>query len=98
MMEVSQAAADIIPRIKELEKLSGEDLENEMKLLKTALLENPDAVQLMYPEDVGLLVSALRRVTGQSISEAMTEKKAGTKKTKAKALTADEMAAAFDEL
>ncbi len=97
-MEVSQAASDIIPRIKELERLSGEDLENEMNLLKGALLCNPDATALMLPPDIGMMVIALRRMTGQSIAEATAEKKTGTKKTKSKQLTAEEMAAAFDEL
>jgi hypothetical protein len=97
-MEISQAAADVIPRIKELETLSGEDLETAMLQLKGALLQNPDAVALMLPEDIGMMVVALRRMTGQSIAEATAEKKTGTKKSKAKMLTAEEMAAAFDEL
>lgn len=96
-MEVSQAAADIIPRIRELENLAGESLEQEMTLLKGALLSNPDAVALMLPTDIGLMVTALRRVTGQSIAEATAEKKTGGKK-KSKALTAQEMSDAFDEL
>lgn len=96
-MEVNQAAADIIPRIRELDKLAGESLEDEMKLLKGALLTNPGAVELMLPEDIGMMVTALRKVTGQSIAEATAEKKPGAKK-KSKVLTAEEMAAAFDEL
>ncbi len=94
----SQAGADIIRRIRELETLSGEDLSGEMTSLKDALHFNPDAVALMLPEDLGLLVAALRKVTNTSISEATKEKKEGTPKAKKKALTADEMAAAFDEL
>lgn len=96
-MEISQAATDILPRIKELQNLSGEDLESEMQILKKAILENPSAAMLMLPEDIGCMVVALRRMTGQSIAEATAEKKTGTKKAK-KALTAEEMAAAFDEL
>lgn len=98
-MEVSQAAADIIPRIRELETLAGEALETEMQQLKGALLCNPDAVALMLPSDIGLMVIALRKVTGQSISDATKEKKeGGTGKKKSKILTAAEMADAFDEL
>ena len=96
-MEISQAAADIIPRIKELEKLTGESLEDEMKSLKQALLQNPDAAALMFPEDVGMLVIALRRITGESIAEATKEKKEGTSKKK-KMMTAEELAAAMDDL
>lgn len=97
-MEVSQAAADIIPRIRELETLSGEALEKEMQLLKGALLENPSAADLMLPEDIGMMVTALRKVTGQSIADATKEKAAGGTRKKSKALSAEEMAAAFDEL
>lgn len=94
---VSQAAADIIPRIRELETLSGEDLAGEMTLLKGALLANPDAVALMLPEDIGLMVAALRKITGQAITEASEKKPRGTG-AKKKALTAADMEAAFDEL
>lgn len=95
-MEVSQAAADLIPRIRELDTLAGEQLADEMLLLKKGLLENPDAVALMFPEDIGLMVIALRKITGQSIAEATKEKVKG--KPKSKALTQQEMADAFDEL
>lgn len=97
MREPTQAASDIIRRIRELESLSGEDLSNEMTLLKDALHCNPDAVALMLPEDMGSLVTALRKVTNTSISEATKEKASGTK-AKKKALTAEEMANAFEEL
>jgi hypothetical protein len=51
----------------------------------------------MLPEDIGAMVTALRRITGQSIAEATAEKKTGTKK-KSKVLTAEEMEEAFNDL
>lgn len=86
---------DLLSRIDELEKLSGEDLTNAMKELKAALMKNPAAVEVMLPEDIGCMVTALRRMTGQEIVAA-TEKKG--KKEKPKALSAEDLAAAFDEL
>ena len=91
-----KSTVDLVPRIKELADLSGEDLTDAMKELKKALMHNPDAVALMLPEDIGDMVTALRRMTGESIVAATTKKPAG--KAKAKVLTAEEMAAAFEEL
>lgn len=97
-IQPSQAASEIITKIRDLVNIPDEDLESEMKNLKKALLENPDAVALMLPEDIGATVAALRRVTGESIEKATKEKAAGTRSKKSKALTAEEMNAAFEEL
>ena len=92
-----QAYADILPRIDALTALSGEDLGKEMGILKKALIENPDACSIMLPQDIGKMVEALRRITGQALSEA-TAKPKGQKKQKQLILTTEAMEAAFDEL
>jgi hypothetical protein len=73
---------DIVPRIEQLNSLSDMDAENEMRLLKAALMANPAAVSLMMPEHVGTLVSTLRRITKEAIvasEKPKKEKKASTK-------------------
>lgn len=86
---------DLRPRIDQLQDMQGDNLSGAMKDLQKALLENPSAVSLLLPEDIGKMVEALRRMTGQAIAAAATPKK---KSDKPKALTAEEMASAFDEL
>lgn len=71
-----QLASEISQRISQLETLIGEDLKNEMDALKKAILENPSASALLKDEDVGMLVSSLRRIVGIAIaSQAAKEKK-----------------------
>lgn len=65
--EAAIVTADIVPRIRQLNSLSDMEAESEMKLLKAALMANPEAVALMLPEDVGELVVCLRRITKESI-------------------------------
>jgi hypothetical protein len=91
----SDSSIEILAKIRELKELSGEDLGNAMLDLKKALMANPDACAVMLPEDIGEMVSNLRRLTGQTIAEAVVKKE---KKPKAKALTKEEMEQAFDEL
>lgn len=74
--------ADIVPRIRQLNSLSDMQVEGEMALLKSALLANPQAVSLMLPEDVGLLVEALRRITKEAILADANAKALKTTKTK----------------
>lgn len=94
-----QAYADILPRIEQLNALSGEDLASEMKQLKACLMQNPDACALMLPQDIGELVSALTRLSGEDIAASMAPKAKGRKPKEEKiAMTAEELAAAFDEL
>jgi hypothetical protein len=89
-----QVMEDLRPRIDQLQDLQGDDLSEAMKELKKALMENPAATQLLLPEDIGKLVEALRRITGEAITSAATK----PKKEKAKPLSAEELAAAFEEL
>lgn len=82
LRDAELTTADIVPRIRQLASLSDADIEGEMSLLKAALMANPQAVSLMLPEDVGLLVVSLRRITKESIL-AEAEKKATKSKPKA---------------
>ena len=93
---IDQRYSDLVERIKQMETMYGEDLESQMRQLKKALMENPDACALMQPEDIGLMVANLRRITGQAIATAAAKPKRGA--AKPKALTEEEMRAAFDEL
>ena len=90
---------EISQRISQLETLMGDDLRNEMSALKQAILENPSACSLLLDQDIGKLVSSLRRITGQAIASAAakaTKPKAEPKAKPAK-LTAAELAAALDD-
>lgn len=84
--EAAIVTADIIPRIRQLNSLSDAQLEVEMKLLKAALMANPEAVALMLPEDIGEMVVALRKITREAVVAAEA-KAAGKRTTKPKAKT-----------
>ena len=93
-----QIYSEISLRIKQLEELSGDDLKNEMMNLKKALLENPQACMLLLPDEIGSMVSALRKVTGIAIATASAKtKKTGEKKSAAKKMTPEELAAALED-
>lgn len=98
--EARQAYADIKEKINLLNTMSGDDLKNAMSNLKKALMANPAAVSLMEDSDIGQMVIALRKVTGETIAEASAEKKPGRKaKTKEVDLSnPDIMAQVFEEL
>jgi len=78
-----QVAADISARIQALELMSGENLKGEMTALKKALLDNPAACLLLKDEDIGSLVSSLRRITGVALSAASAKKTTKAGKTTA---------------
>lgn len=84
----AQTASEISLRIASLENLLGDELKYEMQSLKKSLIENPSACLLLQPEDVGLLVSNLRKITGQAMASASKEK---ATKAKSKKLTAQEL-------
>ena len=93
-----QIYSEISQRIKQLEELSGDDLKNEMMNLKKALLENPQACMLLLPDEIGAMVSSLRKITGIAIATASAKtKKAGEKKPAAKKMTAAELALALED-
>lgn len=94
-----QAYADIKAKLALLSDMSDEHLKSAMTDLKKALLQNPQACYLMLPQDIGQMVIALRTMKNEAVVEATKEPKAKAAKAKAsKPLTADEIAAAFDEL
>lgn len=94
---LEQTAKEIQERILQLENLIGEDLKNEMAALKVAILENPSASALLLPQDIGMLVSALRKITGTAIASASAKKREPKEpKAIAKKMTAAEIAAALD--
>jgi len=97
--EVAQAYADIKVKIERLAEASDTDLKNAMKELKAALMKNPAAVSLMEDTDIGQMVIALRKITGEALVEAAKEKKAGRKpKEQIDLSDASKVAAIFDEL
>lgn len=97
-LAAQQAYSDLLPRIKALEAMGGEDLSKEMLLLKGALMQNPEACSLMLPQDMGMLVAALRRVTGEALATAAAKPKKGAPKAGKIALTMEQMQDAFNEL
>lgn len=99
-VETRQAYADIKEKIDMLNDMSDTNLEGAMKELKAALMKNPAAVSLMEDSDIGQMVIALRRYTGQAIVEAQKDKRNG-RKTKDKPVDLSDpaaIAAVFDEL
>ena len=94
-----QVYSEISQRIKTLEAMSGDSLKDEMVDLKKALLENPQACMLLLPEEIGSLVSSLRKITGIAIATASAKpaRKTGEKKAAAKKLTAQELADALND-
>lgn len=83
-----QVASEISLRISQLESLAGDNLKGEMQDLKKALMENPNACMLLKPEDIGLLVQNLVKITGIAIASSATKKKESTK---TKKLSAQEL-------
>lgn len=94
----AQAYTDIHSKIELLESLQDSDLKPAMSELKKALMQNPNAVALMLDTDIGKMVISLRRITQEAQIESATEKKTGTKKGKNTPLSAEALAAVFDEL
>lgn len=98
MESPEQIAAELSERIQKLESLFDVELSNEMDALKKAIMENTSASALLKDEDVGMLVSSLRRILGIAIASASAEKVKKPKAEKAKKLTAEELAAAVNSM
>lgn len=60
----------------------GENLRSAMDDLKKALKANPAACATLLPEEIGAMVSVLKKITGRDIEEAAAGKKKGQKQTK----------------
>ena len=93
----SQVAADISAKIEALNTLSGENLKGEMQALRRTLLANPAACLLLKDEDIGELVTSLRRMTGIALSAASASKaEKRAPKERVKKLTQEELQAALN--
>ena len=71
-----------------------------MSALKKSLMQNPAACELMLDEDLGKMVTALRRIVGEEIVAKKAEKSLG-KKPKANSLanmSVDDLLAAAADL
>lgn len=88
---------DIVPRIRNLINIPDVSLEGEMTALKKSLMDNPSAVELMLPSDIGAMVAALRRITGEHLLTAeMKKQNKKDKKLDIKKLSAEDIAALED--
>lgn len=88
-------------KIQDIQTLDGVALRSEMDELRKLLQVNPQACMYLLPEDLGLMVRQLRKITDNKVAQVLST----TRTTKAKAakeapakLTAEEMQAAFDDL
>ena len=94
-----EIASEISKRIAMLNEMSESNLREEMRELKAALLENPNACSLLLDTDVNKMVASLYKLTKQDIAEASAPKarKPREAKEKPKVLTAEELAAALED-
>lgn len=78
----------------------GEPLRGAMDDLKKALKANPAACATLLPEEIGAMVSVLKKITGRDIEEAASGKKKGQKKEKIDInnLTAEQQQEILDDL
>ena len=99
-IEESSTTAEIKERIERLTTLDGFDLKQAMDGLKALILANPSACSLLLPEDVGEMVTALRRMTGNAKAELMAAPKRGGRKAAApaKTLAPDDLDALLTDL
>ena len=90
----AEASLDLIKaRISELQNMNGLDLSLAMDGLKILILANPSACSQLLPEDVGDMVSALRRMTGNSKAAAQAAPTKGRKAKVTEMLDADDLSA-----
>lgn len=99
--EMPDSARILKRRISELQNIPECNLRKEMDDLRTMLKANPDACMYFLPEDTGLLVRALRKITDNKVAADMGTTRTAKKNaaaTTSKALTAEEMKAALEDL
>lgn len=81
--ETKAALDNIRQKIHDIQEMNNGELNGAMTTLREMLRANPDACSLMLPEDTGLMVRALRKMTGNtqalSLVNAKGSKKATTK-------------------
>lgn len=89
---------EIKPKIDLLSSCPDSDLGNAMSVLKAALMSNPAATELMLDTDIGELVKALRRRTGEAITAATVKEKKPKKQKEIDLSDPTVMASVLDEL
>lgn len=91
-------AINIKQKIANLQDFDGISLRYEMDELKKLLKASPDACMFLLPEELGLCVRALRKMTDNKVAVDMGATKAKATKAKPVQLSAAELAAALDDL
>lgn len=99
--EMPDSARILKRRISELQNIPECNLRKEMDDLRTMLKANPNACMYFLPEDTGLLVRALRKITDNKVAADMGTTRTAKKnndKVSSKPLSAEEMKAALEDL
>ena len=91
-------AINIKQKIANLQDFDGISLRYEMDELKKLIKASPDACMFLLPEELGLCVRALRKMTDNKVAVDMGATKAKAKKDTTVKLSADELKAALDDL
>lgn len=98
-IEEGSSTEEIKSRIDRLASLSGLDLKLAMDGLKSLILANPSACTQLLPEDVGDMVSALRKMTSNEKAAVMAApKRASSKKAAPSILAPDDLDALLGDL
>lgn len=96
--ELPYDAIRIKQRIQEIQLFEGVSLRNEMAELKKLIKASPDACLYLMPEELGLMVRALRKMTDNKVAMDMGATKARASTKKDTKMSAEELAAALDDL
>lgn len=91
-------AINIKQKIANLQDFDGVNLRYEMDELKKLIKASPDACMFLLPEELGLCVRALRKMTDNKVAIDMGATRTKAPKDKPVQLTAAEIAAALDDL
>lgn len=97
-LEEGSSTEEIKSRIERLASLSGLDLKLAMDGLKSLILANPSACTQLLPEDVGDIVSALRKMTSNEKAAVMAAPKRGSSKAAPSILAPDDLDALLVDL
>lgn len=97
-IEEGSSTEEIKSRIDRLASLSGLDLKLAMDGLKSLILANPSACTQLLPEDVGDMVSALRKMTSNEKAAVMAAPKRASKKAAPAILAPDDLDALLGDL
>lgn len=89
--ETKQALDNIRQKIFDMQEMNNGELNGAMSTLREMLRANPAACSLMLPEDVGLMVRSLRKMTGNTQALVMGQAKTRKTSTKEKELSLEEV-------